>query len=341
MEYPTITFITTQSSGQELDATIIHKLGHNWFYGALASNERKHSWMDEGMNTFYHQLYEREKYKPENKKNKPGKLPADEEQLLLSTIIKLKKDQPIESPAASFSNINYGLIVYTKAAQFIQKLEQTLGKETFDRSMQNYYNEWKFKHPYPEDFKASVEKTAGRNLHDVFQLLNETGPISPTGSKTIKPTFLLNLKDTDKFNYVSIAPALGYNFYDKGMIGGMLHNYQLPIPNFQFIGGFLYGTGSKKMNGFGRVAYTSYQRRKHITTALSYMSYSIDKFKTDEKNTLFFGMRRITPSIQFTFFDKNPSSTRRFTAGFKTFFIREGNLDFNTIITPSPIPGDP
>jgi aminopeptidase N len=82
MEYPTITLITTQEGGHELDATIAHEVGHNWFYGALASNERDHPWMDEGMNTYYHKRYEDEKYKllaePKNKKGLlNNKLPAD------------------------------------------------------------------------------------------------------------------------------------------------------------------------------------------------------------------------------------------------------------------------
>ena len=35
--------------------------------------------------------------------------------------------------------------------------------------MKNYYNEWKFKHPYPEDLKASLEKNAGRGFIWLFE----------------------------------------------------------------------------------------------------------------------------------------------------------------------------
>ena len=57
MEYPTITVYRPGGSEKELDLTIAHEVGHNWFYGILASNERDHPWMDEGINTFYENKY--------------------------------------------------------------------------------------------------------------------------------------------------------------------------------------------------------------------------------------------------------------------------------------------
>src|SRR5687767_12742069 len=52
MEYPMITLITSPKADEAtMDGVIAHEVGHNWFYGILASNERDHPWMDEGMNT--------------------------------------------------------------------------------------------------------------------------------------------------------------------------------------------------------------------------------------------------------------------------------------------------
>ncbi len=62
MEYPTITSISPMPSAKELDLTIEHEVGHNWNYGILASNEREHPWMDEGMNTYFDNRYEALKY---------------------------------------------------------------------------------------------------------------------------------------------------------------------------------------------------------------------------------------------------------------------------------------
>src|SRR5690606_7611636 len=62
MEYPMITIIGNMPGKESLDNVIAHEVGHNWFYGILASNERDHPWMDEGINSFYELRYMRERY---------------------------------------------------------------------------------------------------------------------------------------------------------------------------------------------------------------------------------------------------------------------------------------
>ena len=62
MEYPTITSISPLPDEKSLDLTIEHEVGHNWNYGILASNERQHPWMDEGMNTYFDNRYKKIKY---------------------------------------------------------------------------------------------------------------------------------------------------------------------------------------------------------------------------------------------------------------------------------------
>ena len=97
MEYPTITVISPASSAKELDITIAHEIGHNWFYGILATNERDHPWMDEGINSFYEHRYLLKYYK---------ETPA-EERTFFETIAAEKLDQPIETISQNFNEINY------------------------------------------------------------------------------------------------------------------------------------------------------------------------------------------------------------------------------------------
>ena len=336
MEYPTITLITMQTIGKDLDATIAHELGHNWFEAAIATNERDHPWMDEGMNSYYTKRYEAEKYKSAALLKKTAfdrKLPEDEEEILLPAFIKLHKDQPIATTSQAFSPANYLLVAYYKTTQWMKKLEADMGRENFDKAMHQYYSQWQFKHPMPQDFKAIIESSTKTNVAANFAQLNTTGSLYPAQKKTIKPTFLFNLRNTDKYNYIGIAPAIGYNGYDQAMIGGLIHKYQLPLNKFQFVGGALYGIGSHKLNGFGSASYNIYQRRQHISFGVGYMNYSMNNFLLGDNTKLYQRMQRFTPSVSVVLFDKDPLSTRRFEIGWKTFLLKEDALDFETVAT--------
>ncbi len=337
MEYPTITLITVQTTGKDLDATIVHEVGHNWFEAALATNERAHPWMDEGMNSYYQKRYEEKKYRKSYKNNKgsfSNKLPDEDVEMLLSTLIKLQKDQPIETSSSQFTVDNYGAVAYYKTNLWMNKLEKDLGRATFDKAMQEYYSKWRFKHPSPNDFKTVVENSVtSKDITNHFLQLSQTGSLFPPGKKSIKPTFLFNMRNTDKYNYISISPALGYNTYDKGMVGMLLHNYQLPINNLQFVGGALYATGSKKLNGFGSASYNIYKRGHQIAIGLGYMNYTMNDFMTDDSKKLYQRMQRWTPSVNVTIYDKDPHSTRRLELQWKAFAIKEDALNFERIET--------
>ena len=47
MEYPTITAISPMPNAAELDATLAHEIGHNWFYGILGNDQVREPWLDE------------------------------------------------------------------------------------------------------------------------------------------------------------------------------------------------------------------------------------------------------------------------------------------------------
>ena len=182
MEYPMITLITTpNASAKELDAVIAHEVGHNWFYGILASNERLHPWMDEGMNSYFQFRYEAEKYRWNSR------LPQFSEKLITSSaddfmfkiLYEMNKKSlkyPIESPASSFSDMNsYSTTTYLKAAVWLGLVEASMGKSAFSKAIREYYNQWKFRHPYPEDFRQSIEASIKKSAQELFGLLEKKG----------------------------------------------------------------------------------------------------------------------------------------------------------------------
>jgi len=183
MEYPNVTVIGNASSKEELEVVIVHEVGHNWFYGILGTNERVHGWMDEGMNTLNEMRYIQTKY-PNNTRLSDmvanGKFHFDDldhhdmGDVSYRAIAMLGIDQPIETHSADFTPINYGMIMYQKTGLVFFYLMDYLGEEKFNQVMRTYYEEWKFKHPQPEDMRKSMEASSGKDLSWLFDDLIKT-----------------------------------------------------------------------------------------------------------------------------------------------------------------------
>lgn len=182
MEYPMITVIGLSGSARSLDEVITHEVGHNWFYGILASNERVHPWLDEGLNSYYEQRYMAAYYEPENLFDQlPGFFTRHSDLSDLSTAAFLfqarrRLGQAPATHSDSLSQINYGVAVYLTPALAMELMEAYLGREALDQGMQAYYETWKFKHPQPEDFRKVLEAELSQDLNWFFDgLIGSSG----------------------------------------------------------------------------------------------------------------------------------------------------------------------
>ncbi|MEO5999504.1 MAG: M1 family metallopeptidase [Chitinophagaceae bacterium] len=340
MEYPTITSISPVSSEMELDETIAHEVSHNWLYGILATDERRYPWMDEGMNTYYDNRYLSMKYTgnqtPVNS-FKSKWLPEKSEELIFEIIAGIKKDQPINTSSEKFNELNYDLIAYYKAGEWMKKLENLLGRNLFDSCMHQYYRLWQFKHPYPEDFKKIVESVSQKNVDDIFFRLNQKGSLLPPVKKKIQLTSFFDLRDTHARNYISISPAPGFNLYDGFMIGAMIHNYQLPLNKFSFFVLPLYATQSKKLQGIAKATYSWYPLHSvyKVDVGASASKFSMNEFQPVDKEKIYMGFRKIVPFVRLTFNEPDALKKSERFIQFKSFFINEDQLDFKQVINGS------
>jgi len=176
MEYPMITVIGPSGDGKSLDNVITHEVGHNWFYGILGSNERDFPWMDEGMNSYYESDYMRRYY---GAGGWDIGIPPIALKLLDAEDLDLEKvaylfqarqmnNQPMNTTSNELTMINYQMSAYSIPSMMFKYLESYLGTAEYDRVAQLYYNNWKFRHPYPSDVKAHFEKETGKDLSWFF-----------------------------------------------------------------------------------------------------------------------------------------------------------------------------
>jgi hypothetical protein len=330
MEYPTIAVISPITSTLELDDVIAHEVGHNWFYGMLASNERDHPWMDEGINTFFEYKYVHSK----SGLNRPI-------ELLLQTIEKHKQDQPIETGSEKFNKMNYDVVAYHKTADWMQLLQKQLGETEFRNRMHAYFNEWKFKHPQPADFKVIFRPALDTAADATLSYLDRTGILPGKelhGFKLVtplKPASIKNYLHNPSKDVLLVAPAIGANAYDKWMVGALISNYKLPPNNFQYVAIPLYGTASKKFTGIGKLNYsfTSYGAIQKTDIFLNASRFSMNKFVDSSGNKYLTMFNKVVPGIRITFREKDARSPVRKYIQWKTFSINEENFRFGTDTT--------
>jgi len=177
MEYPMITNISVDyvPVARFLEQVVVHEVGHYWFYGMLASNERADIFLDEGINSFYEQWYMRHYHGRINMTSLDslglGWMPLDDigqwelSHLSFGALAVQNKDQILGiDDASNYTVQSYANVAYEKAAFMLQAMRWTVGQEKFDAAMRVYFERWKFRHPQNEDFFAIMQQETGYDL---------------------------------------------------------------------------------------------------------------------------------------------------------------------------------
>ncbi|NVO03352.1 MAG: M1 family peptidase [Bacteroidetes bacterium] len=169
MEYPMLTM------DSELDPdykfVLAHEVGHNWFFGQVGNNETYRAALDEGFTQFITVWFLDKISKDEpiqtpetsNYLKKFQKNYTVAEKYLYNVYMQNVRDNNDVAmnnhsdnfPSNSFYSSTYQS-VYDKPAIMLYNLQYVLGDDLFWAAMKNYFNQWKFSHPYFEDFRSSI-----------------------------------------------------------------------------------------------------------------------------------------------------------------------------------------
>jgi hypothetical protein len=153
MEYPMATLIRNASQG-----SAIHEFMHSWYQGMMGNNESLYAWMDEGFTTYAELrisafLRRDTGFAFTNAYNSYFRF------------LKSSREEPMTTHADHFNtNYAYENAAYSKGCVFLAQLGYIVGEDNLDKILLEYYNEWRFKHPNPNDFIRIAEKVSGIEL---------------------------------------------------------------------------------------------------------------------------------------------------------------------------------
>ncbi|MCD0469583.1 M1 family metallopeptidase [Flavobacterium sp. JAS] len=160
MEYAMCTLMLGNGTLEGILGTATHEMGHSWFQHILASNESKHPWMDEGFTTYIEDMALNEL-----KGDKKVENPFKGNYTAYYKLVESGKEQPQTTHGDRYDeNRPYSVSSYVKGSIFLSQLEYVIGKDNVDATLKRYYNDFKFKHPSPNDIKRTAERVSGAEL---------------------------------------------------------------------------------------------------------------------------------------------------------------------------------
>ncbi len=153
------------------EVVLIHEIGHQYFYGLVATNEVEEAWLDEGMTSYVEAKVMDEVFGRGSVINLPGLL-----QLGDAVMHRLNYSKPSPRRAAlqteswKYRNsADYAAASYSKAATVLRTLEGVLGWDVMHDVLRTYFARWSFRHPSAEDFEVLVEDVSGDDLAWFFR----------------------------------------------------------------------------------------------------------------------------------------------------------------------------
>jgi len=182
MEYPMVAQIGLTETEDYLDIVIAHEIGHTWLYGILASDERSHPWMDEGLNTFMERKYTSLYYPANQDRVFPDvmrncKSMPDYDALQHTLTFTHQLQSPDTDPQFQTGD-QYLFSAYVLPAEGLEMMESKLGSPKMKAMFRQYFQERKFTHVDPVDLRVSFEKKCSCDLTWFFvDWINEIGQV--------------------------------------------------------------------------------------------------------------------------------------------------------------------
>lgn len=228
------------------------------------------------------------------------KLPLNASKLLSTTYENAGKGMPImvSEPRA---DIHALLFEEIKAKLWYDSIKNLIGKDDFENALNSLRNT--NYHIDEQDLLKAFNGASNKSLLSEFNLLHTSNSLYPVLKKAVKPTFLFSLKETDKYNYISIAPILGYNKYNNFMAGLLIHNYQLPYNKFNFLLAPVYATGNKDLAGLARLEYNLFKKNQWWQFAFNASQFAYNTVNINSTaEPLNYTYKRFVPSVKLTLY---------------------------------------
>jgi aminopeptidase N len=151
--------------GGFFELATVHEVAHQWWYGLVGNDQLDEPWLDESLTNYSAFLY----YEDTAGEDAADLIKQRVFEGPYLTAQKDERDRGVGGPVDSFSERDYGAIVYGKGPLFFDALRAQLGDEAFFAALRDYLETHRYGAAYPDDLIAAFEETTGQQIDDLYE----------------------------------------------------------------------------------------------------------------------------------------------------------------------------
>ena len=159
MEYGALCVINEALGGTTYEEVVAHEIAHQWWYGAVGSNNLINAWQDEGLTSYATYLYFVEVGNVEYSSLMLNDAYSQFHRFLdIQNSVGESAKGKLGGKLNDFpSNYYYTNLTYNKSLAMWKYMQDALGKEILLNALKEYYSTYKFKIVTPDDLYACLD----------------------------------------------------------------------------------------------------------------------------------------------------------------------------------------
>ncbi len=161
MEYPAISVVDCDLTGEDMAWAIVHETAHQWWYAAVGSDQTQNAWQDEGLAEYSTMRFFQKHggYGIDGAAKADGALAAYREYCrVYGSVFGTLDTRMTRGLAEYLSEYEYRAIAYDKGAVLFDMLKKSVGEKKFAAALKAYYKANLFEIATPSDLVAAFER---------------------------------------------------------------------------------------------------------------------------------------------------------------------------------------
>jgi hypothetical protein len=150
--------------GEFFEVATAHEVGHQWWYGMVGSNQIDEPWLDESLTSYTEYIY----YQAIEGQSAADVVKRQVFEAPYQQAVEDGRDRAVAGPVASFSDRDYGAIVYGKGPLFFDAVRARIGDQAFFAALRSYLTAHRYGIAHANDLIQAFDNASPQKIDDLY-----------------------------------------------------------------------------------------------------------------------------------------------------------------------------